>query len=109
MVEAGEYAVRGGLIDIFPSGSAEPVRLDFFGTTVESIRSFDPLSQRSQGKVKELELRPVSEVMLDAAAAERFRGRFLQQFGAVTNDPLLEAVAVGPQLPGHGALAAAVP
>src|SRR4051794_12057793 len=100
VVEAGEYAVRGGLLDIFPSGSALPLRLDFFGTTVESIRPFDPLSQRSQGKVKELELRPVSEVMLDAAAGERFRARFLQQFGAVTNDPMLEAVQAGRSFPG---------
>jgi transcription-repair coupling factor (superfamily II helicase) len=100
VVEAGEYAVRGGLIDIFASGQPEPVRLDFFGATVESIRRFDPLSQRSSVKLPALELRPVSEVMLDPAAAERFIGRFLQRFGAVTNDPMLEAVQAGRAFPG---------
>lgn len=101
VVEAGDYAVRGGLVDIFPSGFEQPVRLDFFGTTLESIRSFDPLTQRSsQGKVKALELMPVSEVMLDAAAAERFKAGYLRQFGAVTGDPLLEAVEAGRAFPG---------
>jgi transcription-repair coupling factor (superfamily II helicase) len=76
------------------------VRLDFFGATVESIRRFDPLSQRSSVKLPALELRPVSEVMLDPAAAERFIGRFLQRFGAVTNDPMLEAVQAGRAFPG---------
>lgn len=101
VVEAGDYAVRGGLVDIFPSGFEQPVRLDFFGTTLESIRSFDPLTQRSsQGKVKALELMPVSEVMLDAAAGERFKAGYLRQFGAVTGDPLLEAVEAGRAFPG---------
>ena len=58
VVEAGDYAVRGGLVDVFPSGQEQPVRLDFFGSTLESIRSFDPLTQRSQGKVAALELMP---------------------------------------------------
>ena len=109
VVEAGDYAVRGGLVDIFPSGQEQPVRLDFFGSTLESIRSFDPLTQRSQGKVEALELMPVSEVLLDADAVERSRPAILRRFGAVTADPLLEAVEAGRAFPGHGALAAAVP
>ena len=100
VVEAGEYAVRGGLIDLFPAGAATPVRLDLFGATVESIRTFDPLTQRSQGKRARVALQPVSEVMLDAAAAERFRAGFLQQFGAATDDPLLEAIQAGRSFPG---------
>ncbi len=109
VVEAGDYAVRGGLVDVFPSGQEQPVRLDFFGSTLESIRSFDPLTQRSQGKVAALELMPVSEVLLDADAVESFKSGYLRRFGAVTADPLLESVEAGRVLPGHGALAAAVP
>ena len=100
VVEAGDYAVRGGLVDIFPSGLEQPVRLDFFGSTLESVRSFDPLTQRSLSKVEALELMPVSEVLLDAAAIERFKAGYLRQFGAVTGDPLLEAVEAGRTFPG---------
>lgn len=100
VVEAGDYAVRGGLVDIFPSGLDQPVRLDFFGSTLESIRSFDPLSQRSLGKVDKLELIPVSEVLLDDSAGERFKAGYLRLFGAVTGDPLLEAVEAGRTFPG---------
>ena len=101
VVEAGDYAVRGGLVDIFPSGLEQPVRLDFFGSTLE----FDPqpsipLTQRSLAKLDRLDLMPVSEVLLDAAAIERFQAGYLRQFGAVTGDPLLEAVATGRAFPG---------
>ena len=99
VVEAGDYAVRGGLVDVFPSGHEQPVRLDFFGSTLESIRSFDPLTQRSQGKVAALELMPVSEVLLDADAVESFKSGYLRRFGAVTSDPLLESVEAGRVFP----------
>ena len=100
VVEAGDYAVRGGLVDVFPSGHEQPLRLDFFGSTLESIRSFDPLTQRSQGKVAALELMPVSEVLLDAEAVEAFKAGYLRRFGAVTGDPLLESVEAGRVFPG---------
>jgi len=95
VVDPGEYAVRGGLLDVFATGAKEPVRLDFFGTQVESLRSFDPSTQRTQAKVKKLQLAPVSEVVLEPAAIERFKGAYLQRFGAVRDDPLFEAVAAG--------------
>ena len=95
VVEAGEYAVRGGLVDVFPNGVDEPVRLDFFGATLESIRTFDPLSQRSRATLTSLELLPVSEVLVDATAIEAFKAGYLRRFGAVTGDPLFEAVAAG--------------
>ncbi|MGO8264405.1 hypothetical protein ACC763_40880, partial [Rhizobium ruizarguesonis] len=60
--EVGEYAVRGGILDVFVPGSEEPVRLDFFGDTLESIGSFDPASQRTTGQVRSLDLNPMSEV-----------------------------------------------
>ena len=100
VVDAGEYAVRGGLLDIFPTGAPKPVRLDFFGATLESIRSFDAASQRSLDRLRELDLRPVSEVMLDVEAIERFRRAYLRTFGAITDDPLLDAISEGRTFPG---------
>jgi transcription-repair coupling factor (superfamily II helicase) len=100
VVEPGEYAVRGGIIDIFPTGSEQPLRLDLFGDVLEAIRAFDPLTQRSLAKVARFELRPVSEVMLDAAAIERFRVGYLKRFGAVTGDPLFESISAGRPFPG---------
>ena len=94
--EPGEYAVRGGIVDLWPSGAATPIRLDFFGDTLESLRSFDPLTQRSTGALDDFVLRPVSEVLLDDAAIQRFRSRYREAFGAVgTDDPLYESVSAG--------------
>ena len=94
--EPGEFAVRGGIVDLFPAGAAQPIRLDFFGDTVESLRSFDPLTQRSTGALDKFVLRPVSEILLDDAAIERFRSRYREQFGAIgSDDPLYESVSAG--------------
>ncbi len=94
--EPGEYAVRGGILDFFPPGTSEPVRLDFFGDRLEAIRSFDPVSQRSAGQLAELTIMPVAEIQLDAEAITRFRSAYRELFGAaVGNDPLYEAVSAG--------------
>ena len=94
--EPGEYAVRGGIVDLYPSGSRAPLRLDFFGDVIEGIRSFDALTQRSTGPADSLVIKPVSEVLLDDAAIQRFRSRYRDQFGtAVNDDPLYEAVSAG--------------
>ncbi len=94
--EAGEFAVRGGIVDIFPPGADQPVRLDLFGEELEGLRSFDPLTQISSGKVESLALLPVGEVILDAAAIARFRDGYRAAFGAVAApDPLYEAVSEG--------------
>ncbi|OEJ66860.1 transcription-repair coupling factor [Magnetovibrio blakemorei] len=96
VMEPGEFAKRGGLVDIFPTGALEPVRLDFFGDEVESLRRFDPASQRTIGDVEELALHPVSEVPLNEDAISRFRTGYRALFGAVTKaDPLYEAVSEG--------------
>jgi transcription-repair coupling factor (superfamily II helicase) len=100
VVEPGEYAVRGGIIDVFPPGSDQPLRLDLFGDVLEAIRGFDPLTQRSRARVDQITLRPVSEVMLDPEAAERFRIGYLRHFGAATDDPLFESVSAGRAFPG---------
>ena len=60
--DIGDYAVRGGILDLWPSTHSEPVRLDFFGDTLESIRSFDAQTQRSTGQLHSLDLVPLSEV-----------------------------------------------
>jgi transcription-repair coupling factor (superfamily II helicase) len=96
VMEAGEYAVRGSLIDLFPSGHGEAVRIDLFGDEVESLRRFDPLTQISDAAVDALELRPVSELLLQEDTIARFRTRYLELFGAVTrDDPLYESISAG--------------
>ncbi|MBF0247086.1 MAG: transcription-repair coupling factor, partial [Alphaproteobacteria bacterium] len=96
VMEPGEFAKRGGLIDIFPTGADFPVRLDFFDDEVETIRPFDPASQRTTGEAAELTLKPVSEIPLMEDAIIRFRTGYRALFGAVTKaDPLYEAISEG--------------
>ena len=99
--EVGEYAVRGGILDVFVPGDDEPVRLDFFGDTLESVRHFDPASQRSTTQAKQLALNPMSEVTLDAETISRFRTNYLSRFGAATrDDALYVAISEGRRYPG---------
>ncbi|WP_207457749.1 transcription-repair coupling factor [Azospirillum sp. SYSU D00513] len=95
--EPGEFAVRGGIIDMFPPGTEEPLRLDLFGDELEGVRAFDPMSQRTTEKRDGFALKPVSEVFLDEASVARFRSGYRELFGAVTNndDPLYEAISAG--------------
>jgi len=96
VMEPGEFAVRGGLVDLFPPGTAEPLRLDLFGDTLEAIRSFDPMTQRSTGSRDEVVLLPVSEVLLTEDGIARFRGGYRELFGNVAgDDALYEAVSAG--------------
>ncbi|WHZ37633.1 transcription-repair coupling factor [Sagittula sp. MA-2] len=96
VTEPGDYAIRGGIIDIYPPGEGGPVRLDFFGDTLEGARRFDAASQRTTEKLDVVELAPVSEVILDEAAILRFRQNYRIEFGAAgTDDPLYEAVSAG--------------
>ena len=91
----GEFAIRGGVIDVFPPGADEPVRLDLFGDTLESIRGFDRETQRSTRQLSSIDLPPVSEALLDADAISRFRTGYLSAFGAPGDDPLYAAVTDG--------------
>ena len=94
--EAGEYAVRGGLIDLFPQGTTAPARLDLFGDELDEIRLFDPMSQRSADTVPALVLGPVSEIRLDEESITRFRSGYRAAFGAAkAEDPLYQAVSDG--------------
>ena len=94
--EAGEYSIRGGIIDLFPSGFENPVRFDLFGDEIESIRVFDAETQRSGDNIKEVQLQPVAEFFLDQSSISRFRKAYLEDFGVVRdNDPLYESVSAG--------------
>jgi len=84
VVSPGEYAVRGGLIDLFPMGSLVPYRVDLFGDEVDSIRTFDPDSQRSLYPVPEVRLLPGREFPMDDAARGAFRNRWRER---IEGDP----------------------
>ncbi|ABG32279.1 transcription-repair coupling factor [Roseobacter denitrificans] len=96
VTEPGDYAVRGGIIDIFPPGDMGPVRLDLFGDVLDGARRFDSATQRTTEKLDLVELAPVSEIILDEAAITRFRQNYRIEFGAAgTDDPLYEAISAG--------------
>src|ERR1700737_668903 len=99
--EPGEYAVRGGILDLFPAGLDQPVRFDFFGGTLESIRSFDAETQRTLLDMRSLDLVPISEFQLVTETIRRFRMGYVADFGAPGRDaPLYEAVSEGRRHPG---------
>ncbi len=101
VMEPGEFAVRGGILDVFPPARQSPVRLDFFGDTLESIKSFDAETQRTQKTVQKLILMPVTECALGDEATRRFRQRYVEVFGGATgDDPLYQAVSEGQRFPG---------
>ena len=94
--EAGEYAIRGGIVDLFPSGYEHPIRLDLFGDEIESIRSFDPGTQRTDKKLDGFELHPATEFLLTTESIARFRSGYRALFGmARDDDPLYAAVSEG--------------
>jgi len=100
--DAGEYAVRGGIVDLFPAGENAGLRLDFFGDEIESVRRFDPATQRTSGDERGgFTLLPASETLLDEDSVKRFRSRYRERFGATaTGDPIYQAVSEGRRLAG---------
>ncbi|QUS40053.1 transcription-repair coupling factor [Tardiphaga alba] len=99
--EPGEYAVRGGILDLFPAGLEMPVRFDFFGDSLESIRTFDAETQRTELTMRGLDLVPVSEFQLITETIRRFRMGYVAEFGAPErDDQLYEAVSEGRRHPG---------
>ena len=99
--ETGEFALRGGILDIFPPGCEAPARLDFFGDELETIRTFDAATQRGGTRMEQLVLRPVAEFQLDETAVERFRTGYRAAFGALASrDALYESVSAGRMHPG---------
>lgn len=96
VVEPGDYAIRGGIIDVWSPGAGGPIRLDLFGDVLDGARRFDPGTQRTTETLTEIELAPVSEVILDEGAITRFRQTYRIEFGAAgSDDPLYEAVSAG--------------
>jgi len=99
--DQGEFAVRGGLVDLYPSGEEQALRLDFFGDEIESVRTFDPADQRTTGRIDGFVLLPASEALLDEESIKRFRTRYREKFGATaTGDPLYQAISDGRRLAG---------
>jgi transcription-repair coupling factor (superfamily II helicase) len=99
--EAGEYAVRGGILDLFPAGLDQPVRFDFFGDSLETIRSFDAETQRTLLDMRSLDLVPISEFQLVTETIRRFRMGYVAEFGAPDrDDQLYQAVTEGRRHPG---------
>ncbi|WP_230293395.1 transcription-repair coupling factor [Croceicoccus sp. Ery5] len=110
-IDAGEFAVRGSIFDIVPSGlktqndAGETIqaglRLDFFGDELESMRLYDPTTQRTTGVAEHHLLLPASEALLSEDTIKRFRGNYREMFGAnATGDPLYQAVSEGRRLAG---------
>ncbi|RVQ68988.1 transcription-repair coupling factor [Croceicoccus ponticola] len=110
-IDAGEFAVRGSIFDIVPSGlkaknekgewEQAGLRLDFFGDDLESLRLYDPNTQRTTGTVDSHLLLPASEALLDEDTIKRFRSRYRERWGATaTGDPLYQAVSDGRRLAG---------
>ncbi|MFQ5535206.1 MAG: transcription-repair coupling factor [Sphingomonadales bacterium] len=96
VMEPGEFATRGGIIDIYAPDSDQPLRLDLFGDSLESIRAFDPLSQRTTARRQRVELVPVGEVLLNKQSIQRFRTGYVAEFGpAKGDDQLYEAISAG--------------
>lgn len=99
--DVGEFAVRGGILDLYSPSSEEPVRLDFFGDTLETIRAFDAATQRTIKTLKEFSLQPMSEVTLNAEVISRFRTNYIKMFGAADrNDALYDAISQGRRFSG---------
>jgi len=99
--DPGEFAVRGGLVDLFPAGEEHGLRLDFFGDEIESVRRFDPATQRSIDRVDGFTLLPASETLLDEDSVRRFRSAYRELFGAnATGDPVYQAVSDGRRIAG---------
>lgn len=96
VVSPGEYAVRGGLIDLFPMGSPVPYRVDLFGDEVDSIRTFDPDSQRSLYPVPEVRLLPGREFPMDEASRNAFRQRWRERLeGDPTKSRIYKDIGAG--------------
>ncbi|MDC0032952.1 transcription-repair coupling factor [Alphaproteobacteria bacterium] len=93
--EPGEFALRGGIIDIFPSGFDAPCRLDLFGDEIERLRQFDPITQHGKNELTEIVLQPISELFLDKDSISQFRSGYRDRFGGVENDPLYDSVSAG--------------
>jgi len=101
VADAGDFAVRGSLVDLYPAGQPHAIRLDFFGDEIETMRAFDPADQRTTGTAEAFTLMPASEALLEEESIKRFRAGYREKFGAnATGDPLYQAISDGRRLAG---------
>ena len=101
VMEHGDFALRGNIIDIYPTGSKAPIRIDLWGDEIDTIKYFDPLSQRSNDKIDHIHLVPTTEIILDTPSIRRFRVQYVAEFGTSRgDDPLYEAITEGRKLQG---------
>ena len=89
--QAGEYSVRGGIVDVFPAGESMPVRIDFFGDQIDGIRCFDPESQLTVNRLQDIRIGLGSEFTLDTDTIKRFRHSYRSVFGIPRDDQALYA------------------
>ncbi len=101
VLEHGEFAVRGAIMDIFPMGSDKPYRIDLFDDEIDTLRTFDPETQRSIDKVEQIQLLPGHEFPMDKTAIEQFRARFREIFDVNHREcPIYQDLAQGIASPG---------
>ncbi|MEW9837707.1 transcription-repair coupling factor [Mesorhizobium marinum] len=99
--DVGEFAVRGGILDLCAPGADEALRLDFFGDTLETVRAFDVATQRTSGTRAQVSLQPMTEVTLTPETIERFRRNYIETFGAPSrDDALYTAISEGRRFAG---------
>ncbi len=99
--DVGEFAVRGGILDLYAPGAEEALRLDFFGDTLETIRAFDVATQRTTGQRAQVTLQPMTEVTLNPDTISRFRRNYIETFGAPSRDDgLYAAISEGRRFAG---------
>lgn len=87
VLEHGEYAVRGSLLDLYPMGASQPFRLDFLDDEIDSIRTFDVDTQRTMSEIPEINLLPAHEFPTDSKGIEFFRGKFRETFANIRHEP----------------------
>ncbi len=101
VMDAGEFSLRGGILDVFPAGASQPVRIDMFGDEIESLRYFSPETQRSGEAIPRLDFHPASELPLDTASIARFRTNWRELFGAkAVEEPLYVSISESRRHPG---------
>ena len=95
VVNVGEYAMRGGLVDIYPGGSSHPVRIDFFDDEIDEIKSFDEMTQRTLKTESVVSLKPMAEFDLTSESISCFRTKYRSLFENISDDYLYESVSNG--------------
>ncbi|MBF0370649.1 MAG: transcription-repair coupling factor [Magnetococcales bacterium] len=101
VAEPGEFAVRGGIVDFFPPGGEEPVRIELFGDEVETLRHFDPMTQRSTDAIPRIQALPMCEVILNEETIRTFRKNFRAAFGGnAAEDPIYKSISQGESFQG---------